>query len=291
MALDSTWVVLVAGCGVMGLAIWGGMNAMTLKTILLWLFIGFGFLTFLMHLFGSPISILLGKIFKTADGNCNQLQGRFSDAEVDAKRQRILNMKQFLQDDKVKIYKENVLAPREESFRAKRAAEFKRFNGSWKGKGQKIRGNGIEEAQHNYLSQDFLREDATHPEEESEIAESENERETREGPVAVSGHMQTETECYQRRNRHTFELAEEPKHTEKGVLTVALRCPDGTVKKRRFTKESPVKMLFAFVEWLGYSPSSHVILTTYPRRQLSDATQTFTEAGLTHDTALVLEEI
>ena len=75
MALDSTWVVLVAGCGVMGLAIWGGMNAMTLKTILLWLFIGFGFLTFLMHLFGSPISILLGKIFKTADGNCNQLQG------------------------------------------------------------------------------------------------------------------------------------------------------------------------------------------------------------------------
>lgn len=49
-------------------------------------------------------------------------------------------------------------------------------------------------------------------------------------------------------------------------------------------------MLFAFVEWLGYSPSSHVILTTYPRRQLSDVTQTFTEAGLTHDTALVLEE-
>ena len=77
MALDSTWVVLVAGCGVMGLAFWGGMSAMTLKTILLWLFIGFGFLTFLMHLFGSPISILLGKIFKTGDhdGNCNQLQG------------------------------------------------------------------------------------------------------------------------------------------------------------------------------------------------------------------------
>ena len=53
----------------------------------------------------------------------------------------------------------------------------------------------------------------------------------------------------------------------------------------------PLQMLFAFVEWLGYSPSSHVILTTYPRRQLSDVTQTFTEAGLTHDTALVLEKI
>ena len=50
-------------------------------------------------------------------------------------------------------------------------------------------------------------------------------------------------------------------------------------------------MLFAFVELLGYSPSRHVILTTYPRRQLSDDTQTFSEAGLTHDTALVVEEI
>lgn len=32
-----------------------------------------------------------------------------------------------------------MLTPREENFRAKREAEFKRFNGSWKGKGQKIR--------------------------------------------------------------------------------------------------------------------------------------------------------
>ena len=51
------------------------------------------------------------------------------------------------------------------------------------------------------------------------------------------------------------------------------------------------QMLFAFAEWLGYSPSRHVILTTYPRQQLSDVTQTFSEAGLAHDTALVLEEI
>ena len=67
MTFDKTWVVLLAGCGVFGLAFWSGMNATTLKTILLWLFIGFGFLTFLMHLFGSPISVLLGKVFKTAE--------------------------------------------------------------------------------------------------------------------------------------------------------------------------------------------------------------------------------
>ena len=67
MAFDKTWIVLIAGCGVLGLAFWGGMNAMTLKMILLWMFISFGFLTLIMHLFGSPISILLGKFFHSAD--------------------------------------------------------------------------------------------------------------------------------------------------------------------------------------------------------------------------------
>lgn len=56
------------------------------------------------------------------------------------------------------------------------------------------------------MSQDFLLEDATHPEDESEIAESQNEREIRDGTVAVSGHKQKETDCRQRRNRHTFEV-------------------------------------------------------------------------------------
>ena len=34
-----------------------------------------------------------------------------------------------------------------------------------------------------------------------------------------------------------------------------------------------------------------ISLTTYPRKQLSEVEQTFSEARLTHDTALVLEEI
>ena len=52
-----------------------------------------------------------------------------------------------------------------------------------------------------------------------------------------------------------------------------------------------LQVLFTYADWLGYSPSRHIILTTYPRKQLSEAEQTFSEAGLTHDTALVLEEI
>lgn len=69
MAFDKTWIVLIAGCGVLGLAMWGGMNGMTLKMILLWMFISFGFLTLIMHLFGSPISVLLGKVTSAGDNN------------------------------------------------------------------------------------------------------------------------------------------------------------------------------------------------------------------------------
>lgn len=274
MTFDKTWVVLLAGCGVFGLAFWSGMNATTLKTILLWLFIGFGFLTFLMHLFGSPISVLLGKVFKTAEEQSTP--ARYSDAEVEVKRQRMLKMKQLLQDSKVEIYKENVLTPREEGLKAKQEAEFYKFNSIWRGKGQRIRD---------------LRDETT-SEDKSDTVESQSNIELMEDTKAALGHDEAVTKSlHQRRNRNTFELAEEPKPTEKGVLTVALRCPNGTVKKRRFTKESQIKMLFAFVELLGYSRSRHVILTTYPRRQLSDDTQTFIEAGLTHDTALVVEEI
>ena len=43
-------------------------------------------------------------------------------------------------------------------------------------------------------------------------------------------------------------------------------------------------MLYVFAEWLGYSPSRYVISTTFPRKQLSEVTQTFLEAGLTGDT-------
>ena len=59
--------MLVAGCVVLSLAFWNGMNAITLKMTLLWMFISFGFLTLIMHLFGSPISVVLHKIFKSAD--------------------------------------------------------------------------------------------------------------------------------------------------------------------------------------------------------------------------------
>ena len=49
------------------------MNAVTLKMTLLWMFISFGFLTLIMHLFGSPISVLLGRVFhSSADGKSGQ---------------------------------------------------------------------------------------------------------------------------------------------------------------------------------------------------------------------------
>lgn len=63
MVFDKIWIVLIVGCGVLGLVVWGGFNVIILKMIFLWMFIGFGFLIFLMYLFGLLISILLGKFF------------------------------------------------------------------------------------------------------------------------------------------------------------------------------------------------------------------------------------
>lgn len=297
MAFDKTWIVLIAGCGVLGLAIWGGMNAMTLKMTLLWMFISFGFLTLIMHLFGSPISVLLGNVFKSsADGR--RTKARYSDAQMEVKRQRVLQMKQFLQDNKVDIYKQTVLAPREEILRAKQEDEFYKFNSTWKGKGQRLGEGGDKETEQNLLSQEFLMHEDSSSEDGTDADESITDRTVNDSETsdtnktAASNQEQSVTESLrQRTNRQRFQLPEEPDLKEKGVITVALRCPDGTVKKRRFTVELQMKVLFAFVESLGYSPSRHVILTTFPRKQLSDVTQTFSEAGLTHDTALVLEEI
>lgn len=64
MIFDKIWVVLFVGCGVFGLVFWSGMNVIIFKMIFLWLFIGFGFLMFLMYLFGLLISVFFGKVFK-----------------------------------------------------------------------------------------------------------------------------------------------------------------------------------------------------------------------------------
>lgn len=295
MAFDKTWIVLIAGCGVLGLAVWGGLNAITLKMILLWMFIGFGFLTFLMHLFGSPISILLGKFFHNSPDEQQTSQVKYSETELKERRQRALEMKQFLQDNKVDVYRENILDPREEILKAKREAEFYKFDSRWRGKGQRLgKGHVEEQAEEDFLSQEFL----LHEDPSSEEGTNTEEIPHNDGTSnftdngCMSRKEQTETDSVrQRRNRQSCELPEEPDPKENGVITVALRCPDGTVKKRRFAVQSQIKVLFTYADWLGYSPSRHIILTTYPRKQLSEAEQTFSEAGLTHDTALVLEEI
>jgi hypothetical protein len=49
--------------------------------------------------------------------------------------------------------------------------------------------------------------------------------------------------------------------------------------------------LVEYAESLGYSSTSYCIMTTYPRKPLSDTTKTMTEAGLTHDIVLVIDDI
>ncbi|KAM7440830.1 UBX domain-containing protein 8 [Porites harrisoni] len=193
-------------------------------------------------------------------------------------------MKQFLQDNKVDIYKENVLAPREEALRAKKEAAFYKFNSNWKGKGFRLRDDGQAEGEDDFFSQEFLDDENDSSEEGSDAV---NTSETTQDNVSTWKSKQE----FLRQRKQTYQLPDEPDLQEKGVITVALRCPDGAVKRRRFTVESQIKMLYVFAEWLGYSSSRYVISTTFPRKQLSEVTQTFLEAGLTGYTALALEEI
>jgi len=259
------------------------------------MFISFGFLTLIMHLFGSPISVVLHKLFKSADPTP---QVNITDAELKEKRQRALELKQFLLDNKVDVYRENILGPREEMLKAKQEAEFYKFNSTWRGRGQRLGKDGADQTELDLLSQEFLLHEDASPVEGSDIEKSHSNEETIEDNECAydaecttrQGQIATES-LRQRTKKQSSVLPEEPNVKEKGVITVALRCPDGAVQKRRFTVESQIKVLFTFADWLGYSPSRHVILTTYPRKQLSDVTQTLQEAGLTHDTALVLEEI
>lgn len=183
---------------------------------------------------------------------------------------------------------------------AKREEEFYKFDSRWRGRGQRLGRRHVEEqAEDDFLSQEFL----LHEDPSSEELGTDTEESPHNDDTSNITEFGTDHKCMsrkeeneansvrQRRHRQSCELPEEPDPKEKGVITVALRCPDGTVKKRRFTVESQIKLLFTYADWLGYSPSCHAILTTYPRKQLSEVQQTLCEAGLTHDTALVLEEI
>ena len=64
---DKGWLVLIGFCSILGLTFWTGVNALTVKMLLVWTFIAFGFVTLILHAFGSSVNKLLARFGSSAD--------------------------------------------------------------------------------------------------------------------------------------------------------------------------------------------------------------------------------
>ena len=75
------------------------------------------------------------------------------------------------------------------------------------------------------------------------------------------------------------------------VVVVLYQQQESSLRSMDFHPVIFSQDLVTFATSLGFPPSRYAILQTFPRQSLSSVTQTFEEAGLTHDVALVVEEL
>ncbi|XP_077000632.1 UBX domain-containing protein 8 isoform X3 [Tamandua tetradactyla] len=101
-------------------------------------------------------------------------------------------------------------------------------------------------------------------------------------------------EAARRRNlpEPVTKLSQPPERsTQKKVITVALRCPSGSILKRRFFKTCSSQVLFDWMMKTGYHTSLYSLSTSFPRRPLEvDRTCSLEDIGITVDTVLIVEE-
>ncbi|KAM8787276.1 UBX domain-containing protein 8 [Rhynchonycteris naso] len=87
------------------------------------------------------------------------------------------------------------------------------------------------------------------------------------------------------------DLPEEPPETAEEVVTVALRCPRGSVLRRRFSKSCSSQVLFDWMMKIGYHTSLYCLSTSFPRRPLkAEGGRSLQDIGITVDTVLNVEE-
>nr|KAF6428705.1 UBX domain protein 8 [Rousettus aegyptiacus] len=87
------------------------------------------------------------------------------------------------------------------------------------------------------------------------------------------------------------DLPEEPPETAEEVVTVALRCPSGSIPRRRFFKSYSSQVLFDWMTKIGYHTSLYSLFTSFPRRPLEvEGGWSLQDIGITVDTVLNVEE-
>ncbi|XP_068089802.1 UBX domain-containing protein 8 isoform X2 [Hyperolius riggenbachi] len=86
-------------------------------------------------------------------------------------------------------------------------------------------------------------------------------------------------------------LPEEPNELEKGVVTIALRCPSGRVYKRRFYKSCSSLVLLDWMMKIGYHSALYTICTPIPKCYLElKKDLTLEDIGIIRQTVLNVEE-
>ncbi|XP_036314197.1 UBX domain-containing protein 8 isoform X4 [Pipistrellus kuhlii] len=87
------------------------------------------------------------------------------------------------------------------------------------------------------------------------------------------------------------DLPEEPSETAEEVVTVALRCPSGSVLRRRFLKSCSSQVLLDWMMKIGYHTSLYGLSTSFPRIPLEvEGDCSLQDLGITVDTILNVEE-
>uniref|UniRef100_A0A5F9DVG0 UBX domain-containing protein n=1 Tax=Oryctolagus cuniculus TaxID=9986 RepID=A0A5F9DVG0_RABIT len=91
--------------------------------------------------------------------------------------------------------------------------------------------------------------------------------------------------------KEVVDLPEEPSPTAREVVTVALRCPTGSVLRRRFFKSCRAQVLLDWMMKVGYHTALYSLSTSFPRKPLEVAGGwSLEDVGITVDTVLNVEE-
>lgn len=77
------------------------------------------------------------------------------------------------------------------------------------------------------------------------------------------------------------------------ISLLRIRCPDGRVLNRRFLASEPLRVLLTYVGSAGFQPNTYKLLTTYPRKDLTqlDSSSTLHELKLFPQETLTIENV
>lgn len=137
---------------------------------------------------------------------------------------------------------------------------------------------------------------AARAQEEEERRRQEEERRRQEAVEAEQAAVRAAEEALAAALRQkAAALPAEPGASDPGAVTLMVRLPDGSRQSRRFAKSTPLQRVFDFVDvqcaGKAARPGSYSLVTQFPRRVLQPegGRQTLEQAGLTSDTALLME--